>query len=217
MVPISENAFSVLLVDDDARLRDLLTRFLTQEGFNVMKAENGAEALAILKFISFECIILDGMMPVLDGLGFLETFRKSSETPILMLSARSEVEHRLAGLERGADDYLAKPFEPRELLLRLKTLLKRNPRPIETLSLNASHRTLTIKDVTVPLTDRETEILQYLWQAKGTVVPRHLLNTYGEGRAVDNLIKRLRQKCETYGVSPDFLQTIRGRGYRLLP
>jgi len=219
----------VLVVDDDDRLRELLSKYLNENGFVVASAHNAADARAKLRGLSFDIIILDLMMPGESGLVFAEDLRRSSSVPILMLTAMSEPEDRITGLERGADDYLAKPFEPRELLLRIHNILKRTPIPKEApgdISLGnavfrADRAELEIDGERVHLTDIEAALLTALASHPGEVLSREVLidltGASGGGRAVDVQVTRLRRKIEDDPRLPRYLQTVRGQGYVLRP
>ena len=220
----------ILVVDDDRRLRDLLRRFLAENGFLVDTAANGGEARRKLESFEFDLLIVDVMMPGESGLSLTEGLRRTSSVPILLLSAMGEVEDRIAGLERGADDYLPKPFEPRELLLRIKTALRRRPADSANVQLALSfgpcrfdmrRLELTRGGVRVRLTETEARVLRVLAGRAGQPVARDTLSEEGElegsGRAIDVLITRLRRKMEPDPRDPRYLQTVRGIGYALMP
>ncbi|CTQ51915.1 Transcriptional regulatory protein OmpR [Roseibium album] len=222
-----DNANHILLVDDDNRIRDLLSRLLKENDYRVSSAANAAEARKCLAGLEFDLIILDVMMPGETGLELAASLRKESEVPILMLTARSEATDRIAGLEAGVDDYLAKPFEPRELMLRIAAILRRgNQQPVVAaeeiyfgpFSFNANRGELKNGDNLVRLTDREKQILSIFAEQPGATVPRHKIvgdeSGLGE-RTVDVQINRLRRKIESDPGNPIYLQTVRGIGYRL--
>jgi two-component system, OmpR family, phosphate regulon response regulator OmpR len=224
----SDAAPHLLVVDDDRRIRDLLLRFLLAEGFRVTTAETAAEARAKLGGLSFDLLILDVMMPGETGFDLARAIRVSSSVPILMLTARDEAENRIKGLELGADDYLAKPFEPRELLLRIANILKRQlpaSPPIESVkfgefTFHLGRGELRRGEEIVHLTDREREMLCALAAKPGETVPRLAL-AGGNGhevneRAVDVQVNRLRRKIERDPANPLIVQTVRGIGYRLM-
>jgi two-component system phosphate regulon response regulator OmpR len=224
--PLPDDAPHILVVDDDERIRDLLGGYLRQNGFRVTQAENGAAAWSRLKGFAFDCIILDVMMPGESGFDIAETLRKTSDVPILMLTARAEPEHRVRGLELGVDDYLPKPFEPRELLLRLQNILKRHASPrakageasFGAFTFNLRRNELKRGDELIRLTDKEREVMRQFVLAGGEPVSREDLASLGEyenERAVDVQINRLRQKIETDPANPAYLQTVRGKGYVL--
>ena len=219
----------VLVVDDDDRLRALLVKYLNENGFMVSGATDAGDARARLKGIEFDAIILDLMMPGESGLDFARDFRRTSAVPILMLTAMGEPEDRISGLECGADDYLAKPFEPRELVLRLHNILKRTPPsilPEGEVSLGDAvfdpQRGELEKDgAPVRLTDIEIALLRVLAKRPGEIISREdlieLTGASGGGRAVDVQVTRLRRKIEQDPKLPRYLQTVRGKGYVLSP
>jgi two-component system, OmpR family, phosphate regulon response regulator OmpR len=225
---LPDDAPHLLLVDDDRRIRDLLSRYLVSEGYRVTTAETAAQARAKLDGLSFDLLILDVMMPGETGFDLRQAIRTSSTVPILMLTARSETDNRIRGLEIGADDYVPKPFEPRELSLRIANILKRAqtaPAPLpETVRFgefvfHLGRGELKQAGQTVHLTDRERAMLRILAECHGETVPRHLLA--GDGavtneRAVDVQINRLRRKIERDPGNPLLVQTVRGIGYRLM-
>ncbi|MBD1547202.1 response regulator [Roseibium aggregatum] len=225
--PPNDNAHHILLVDDDNRIRELLSRILVDAGYRVTAAANAAEARHCLSGLVFDLIILDVMMPGETGLELAAWLRENSSVPILMLTARSDASDRIAGLEVGADDYLAKPFEPRELMLRMSAILRRGgPKPAETTReihfgpfiFNTRRGELKNGDETVRLTDREKQILGIFAEQPGATVPRHKIVGDDSGlgeRTVDVQINRLRRKIEKDPGNPIYLQTVRGIGYRL--
>lgn len=224
----TDDATHVLVVDDDSRIRHLLGKYLTANGYRVTGAADAAEARRKISAISFDAIVLDVMMPGEDGLTLTERLRRVQDVPILLLTARSETADRIAGLEAGADDYLTKPFEPRELLLRLNNLLRRRP-PAEVPPLrevirfgrfvyNARLEELTEDAAAVRLTDRERELLSQFAASPDGVLARDLLVEAGGDvgeRTIDVQINRLRRKIEDDPANPVHLQTVRGVGYRL--
>jgi two-component system phosphate regulon response regulator OmpR len=221
-----DNAPHVLLVDDDQRIRDLLARYLTENGFRVTPAADAAAARAALRGLSFDLILLDVMMPGESGLDLARDLKATRPIPICMLTARSETEHRIEGLEAGVDDYIPKPFEPRELLLRLRNILKRGEQSSGTreeirlgpLVFHIGRGELKRDDVSVKLTERERDLLRQFAQRRGLPIQRHELASEGETgseRAVDVQINRLRRKIEADPANPVYLQTVRGKGYIL--
>jgi len=228
----------ILVVDDDARLRDLLARFLGNANFRVTTAEDAAEARTRLQGLAFDAIVLDIMMPGEDGLSLLKWWQaqptdpRTPQTPVLLLSAKGEVEDRVEGLELGAEDFLTKPFEPRELEARLRTLVRRFAPP--TLADNPETATLRLSATEIDLRSgqlrrdgalsalppAELKILRALFEAGGEPVSRWDLadlTKAGESeRAVDVHIVRLRRKIEADARAPAHLLTVRGIGYRLL-
>ena len=226
--PPPDNAPHLLLVDDDRRILELLSRYLSDHGYRVTTAETAADARAKLNGLSFDLLILDVMMPGESGFDLAKAIRGDSNVPILMLTARDAAESRIRGLEIGADDYLSKPFEPRELSLRIANILKRaqpapSP-PVESVRFgpfvyHLVRGELRKGEEVIRLTDREREMLRILAAAPGETVPR--LSLAGQGgavseRAVDVQVNRLRRKIERNPANPLFVQTVRGVGYRLV-
>jgi len=219
----------LLVVDDDVRLRDLLSRFLSENGFVVVTAADAAQARGRLNHFDFDAVILDLMMPGESGLDFARDLRTRSAIPILMLTAMAEAEDRINGLEGGADDYVVKPFEPRELLLRIRNILKRAPQlqvPGDDLRLGEflfrrDRGELSRGGEPVKLTDLEAGLLNALAARPGDVLTRDDLiartGAGGGGRAVDVQVTRLRRKIEPDPRDPRYLQTVRGKGYVLRP
>jgi len=228
-LPLADDAPHLLVVDDDRRIRDLLSRFLSTEGYRVTTADTAAEARAKLKHLSFDLLVLDVMMPGENGFDFAKSLRTESTVPILMLTARDAAESRIKGLEMGADDYLSKPFEPRELSLRIANILKRTQPPApqqaaEQVSFgpfifHIARGELRKGEETIRLTDREREMLRILVATPGETVSRMALAGNGGSvneRAVDVQVNRLRRKVEPNPADPKFVQTVRGIGYRLV-
>lgn len=227
MIP-SDDAPHLLVVDDDSRIRSLLKRYLSNEGFRVTIAENAATARRKLNVLSFELLIVDIMMPDESGFELTKDLRKTEDVPILMLTARADIEDRIEGLEIGADDYLSKPFEPRELVLRIHNILKRgtlsdSPTPeiirFGPYIFQYARGELKSGEQYIRLTERERELLRIFAQHANATVPRHEL-TQTEGitgeRTIDVQINRLRRKIEPDPSNPIYLQTVRGTGYRLI-
>jgi two-component system, OmpR family, phosphate regulon response regulator OmpR len=217
---------NILVIDDDTRLRTLLGRFLEENGFEVSLAKETLEAKEILKEKKFDLLIVDVMMPGENGVDFTENFRSSSKTPIIMLTARGEFEDRIKGLEAGADDYLPKPFEPKELLLRINNILKRvvpsksseNICSFGEFIFNIAESRLKKGENFIHITDSEAKILSILCKEKGKAVSREKLSSLcGEidERSIDVQITRLRKKIETNPKQPHYLQTVRNHGYVL--
>lgn len=228
-VPLPDDAPHLLIVDDDRRIRDLLSRYLSSEGYRVSTAENAEDARAKLTGLAFDLLILDVMMPGENGFDLARSLRESSSVPILMLTARDAAESRIRGLESGADDYVAKPFEPRELSLRIAAILKRaQPAaapPPESVRFgpfvfHIGRGELRKGEDVVHLTDREREMLRILAATPGETVSRQALAGSSSGsvneRAVDVQINRLRRKIETNPANPLYVQAARGVGYRLV-
>jgi two-component system phosphate regulon response regulator OmpR len=229
----------ILVVDDDRRIRDLTARFLSEQGFNVVTANDAADARDKMKSLAFDLLVLDIMMPGENGLELTTSLRSESDVPILLLTARSETEDRIAGFETGADDYLTKPFEPKELVLRIQSILKR-ARPVQPASVQRrvikfgdflfelDRRRLFRGEEPVYLTEAETDLLTELAARAGEVVSREELSSPASeaeeaaaessgSRQVDVQVTRLRRKIETDPRFPRYLQTVRGRGYLLQP
>ncbi|WP_420585636.1 response regulator [Ruegeria sp.] len=225
----------LLIVDDDERIRDLLKKFLMRNGFLVTAARDAAHARRVLSGLDFDMIVLDVMMPGEDGVSLTKTLRETHTTPILLLTARGETEHRIAGLEAGADDYLAKPFEPKELLLRINAILRRMP---ETPAQDTATKILTLGPIRydvergemwqgedpVRLTATESQLMKIFSAQPGEPISRaKLVEDLGrdkgqaQERAVDVQITRLRRKIEQDPKQPRYLQTVRGAGYMLAP
>lgn len=229
---LPDHAPHVLVVDDDRRLRELLARFLGEHGYRVTTAASAAEARAKSGGFVFDALVLDVMMPGENGFDYARAVRAGSAVPILMLTARSDPADRVTGLEIGADDYLPKPFEPRELILRLGNMLRRAapvareaaPAPPQTIrfgpfAFRLDRGELRRGDEVIRLTEREREILTVLGARGGGNVPRDELSGEGNGageRTIDVQITRLRRKIEVDPANPAYLQTVRGVGYRLL-
>jgi two-component system phosphate regulon response regulator OmpR len=223
-----DDAPHLLVVDDDSRIRNLLSRFLAAEGYRVTTAETAADARAKLDGLRFDLLILDVMMPGETGFELARAIRKISAVPIVMLTARDEKEARIEGLETGADDYVSKPFEPRELSLRIGNILKRAQpavlAPVESVRFghfvfHIARGELRRGDEIVRLTDRERVMLRVLSASPGETVPRLALAGNGSSlneRAVDVQVNRLRRKIENDPANPLIVQTVRGIGYRLV-
>ncbi len=235
MIPQPE--VHLLIVDDDERIRTLLQKYLMRNGFWVTSARDGAHARRLLAGLDFDLIVLDVMMPGEDGISLTRDLRRSLTTPILLLTAKAEADDRIAGLEAGADDYLTKPFEPRELLLRINAILRRTPPEVETRLPRVLHMGPVRYDVDrgemwrgddlIRLTATEAALMRIFAARPGEAVSRtQLVEDLGRGggrgdsaqeRAVDVQITRLRRKVETDPKQPRYLQTVRGAGYMLAP
>ncbi len=234
---MNDQAPHILVVDDDNRLRGLLRRFLSENGFRVSVAANAAEARRTLQSLDFDLLVLDVMMPGENGFALVKSLRETKTVPILMLSALGETDNRIEGLERGADDYLPKPFEPRELVLRLRALLRRaraEPAPapapaaaqpigvrLGELRFDSARMLLLRGEAAIRLTTAEAALLGLLAERPGEVMSRETLTERvgiaGGARAVDVQVTRLRRKIEPDPKFPRYLQTVRGRGYVLRP
>ena len=221
----------ILVVDDDTRLRSLLKRFLREQGFAVSDAQDADTAFEFLNQYKFDLLIVDVMMPKISGIEFLKELRLENNVPVIMLTAMGETADRIVGLESGADDYIAKPFEPLELVLRIKNILKRAP--VEKndnqapLNLGLCLYDVVKKELTtkqgaiIHITPVEQMLLNVLSQKVGQIFTREkLADILGSGqspRSIDVQITRLRKKIEKDSKNPRYLQTIRGKGYMLLP
>ena len=220
----------VLLIDDDRRLLELLTQYLEPNGITVVGAPDGQRGLAMLRAETFDAVLLDIMMPGIDGLEVCRRIRERSRIPILMLTARGDETDRVVGLELGADDYIAKPFSPRELLARVKAVLRRaQPEGASELlragdvAVDLGSRSVTVGGVSAAVTGIEFDILVALLRRAGRVVPREsLLSEAGRDdvtvneRTVDVHISHLRQKLGDDPRSPRIIKTVRGVGYVLV-
>jgi len=220
---------NILVVDDEPRLVSLVETYLTQSGYGVHTAANGAEALAIAQKDNPDLIILDLMMPVMDGYEFMRAYRSKRDTPIIILTARVDSDDKLAGFELGADDYITKPFRPRELVARIKAVLRRAGKsgpPAKVLhaadiSLDRDNHLVQVGNRYVDLTPSEFELLSTLMAEPGRVFSRLdlldiLQGVHLEGyeRAVDLHIKNLRAKIESVPHAPRYIETVYGAGYR---
>lgn len=224
----------ILVVDDDTRLRELLKTFLSRNGFRVSTAKDAIEARQHLEALDFDLIVLDVMMPGQTGLDFAGELRKTNKVPILMLTAMADPKDRIAGLEKGVDDYLGKPFEARELLLRIQSVLRRGrPTTVAEAAADIDRKVafgplqfdlalgeLTQEGKRVPLTDAEISLLRALTGRMGEVLSREeLCKSVGSDvneRAIDVQVTRLRRKIEPDPGFPRYLRTVRGQGYRLV-
>ncbi len=225
--PLSDDAAHLLVVDDDKRIRALLNRYLVEQGFRVTVAADAAEARRKLNGLDFDLIVLDVMMPGETGLSLTQSLSEIKKVPIILLTALAEASSRIAGLEAGADDYLPKPFDPRELVLRINNILRRNipantPKIEQVMfgpyTFSISRKELKKAAEIIRLTDREQDIMLLFALRAGETIPRHELvgndSDVGE-RTIDVQINRLRRKIEDDPANPVWLQTVRGIGYRL--
>jgi two-component system phosphate regulon response regulator OmpR len=225
----SEAARHILVVDDDNRLRRLLQRYLTEHGYHVTTAGDANEAKASLKNFAFDLMVLDVMLPGQNGISLTSELRRAADLPILLLTALGETDDRVNGLAAGADDYLVKPFDPRELLLRIATILRRAAPPVPTpgplrfgrFTFDPQAAILWLGEERVHLTDAELSLLQVLTEQPGMPVSRRELGersrVTGSDRAIDTQIARLRRKLEPDPRRPRHLLTKRGEGYVLRP
>jgi two-component system, OmpR family, phosphate regulon response regulator OmpR len=218
----------ILVVDDDRRLRELLQKYLMDNGFRVTVATDAEDARQRLRALEFDLIVMDRMMPGEDGLAFTRSIRESNTVPILMLTAMGETEARIDGLEGGVDDYLSKPFEPRELVLRIGMILRR-AQPSEAAQeirlgayiFDPERETLQSDDRALKLTTTEASLLRVLAENAGQILSREALTRLcaidGTDRMIDVQVTRLRRKIEPDSKAPRYLQTVRGQGYVLRP
>jgi len=225
----------ILVVDDDAKIVRLVRTYLEREGYRVVEAADGKSALAAIALEAPALVVLDLMLPEVDGLSITRAVRRNDRTPILMLSARGTTEDRIAGLEAGADDYLPKPFSPAELVIRIKRILDRSAGfaaqaasapllQIGDLVLDRDRHAASVSGNALDLTAQEFRLLVTLAEADGRVLSREQLldSIYGKGeafvldRSVDALVKRLRQKLGDDPDEPRYVATIRGVGYRIV-
>ena len=225
MQSLTEDTPHILLVDDDERIRDLLCRYLRKENMRVTTAQDAAAARQNLEGLHFDLLILDVMMPGESGLDLAKDLKSRMEVPIIMLTAKAEAENRIEGLEIGVDDYVPKPFEPRELILRIQNILKRHSQTVTQKEIHMGQYTFHIErgelqkeNTSIKLTERERDLMRLFANRAGTPIPRHELASEeagGNERAVDVQINRLRRKIETDPANPIYLQTVRGKGYIL--
>jgi len=228
---MQDDTAHLLVIDDDTRLRDLLQRYLSEQGFRVTTATDAADARAKLRSLAFDLLIVDIMMPGESGLSLTRTLREESQVPILLLTAMSDSGDRIEGLSSGADDYLSKPFEPQELVLRINAILRRVRQPLATagdgcvsfgqFSFDSDREELRRGDDTVRLTAAEASLLKALARRPGSALSREDLiaesPVIANLRTVDVQMARLRRKIEENPRFPRYLQTVRGIGYVLVP
>jgi len=216
---------SILVVEDEIRIRFLMRDYLSKEDYTVFEAENGALALEIFKKEKIDLILLDIMMPIMDGLTVLEKLREVSTVPVILLTAKSQEEDKLQGYEYGADDYITKPFSPKVLMAKIKAIFKRSRDEVDSSSqnynglvINKLSREVKINDEAISLSPKEYELLAYLTDNDGIALTRdtildHVwgLDYYGDIRTVDTNVKRLREKLLD---KSNYIVTCRGRGYK---
>ena len=213
----------ILIVDDEKNIREVIKEYVTLEGYDVMEADSGVKALELLNNNKFDLMILDIMMPIMDGFTLLNSIPKEKKIPTIILSARDDEVDKLEGFDRGIDDYLCKPFSPRELMARVKAILKRTKGDVDSYSydklvVNFLEHTIRIDDKEINVTPKEFEILKYFINNKRIAISREqLLNKiwgydfYGDDRTVDTHIKMLRNNLGRYR---DLIITVRGIGYK---
>ncbi len=222
---MENNKLHILVVDDDDRIRDLLKDYLKDNNYIVSTAENAEQAKIKLEYLKFDIIILDVMMPGINGYELTQDIKRKIKVPIILLTAKGEVENRIKGLELGADDYIGKPFEPKELLLRINNIVKKTSK----ISLHSKHligdakidlnkMIITLKDKNKKINNSEKKVLVEMLSNPGKTFTREEIGNISgisQERSIDVMITRLRQKLETNPKNPKYLQTIRGSGYVL--
>ena len=222
---MENNKLHILVVDDDDRIRSLLKDYLSENNYIVSTAENANEAKKKINYLKFDIIILDVMMPGQNGYDLTQEIKKRIKVPIILLTAKGEVENRIKGLELGADDYIGKPFEPKELLLRIKNVIKSNIK----IDLEAKHQvgkakidlnkmTINLKEIDKKINNSEKKVLIEMLSNPGKTYSREDIGKISgitQERSIDVMITRLRQKLEIDPKNPKYLQTIRGAGYVL--
>jgi len=222
---MNNSAFHILVVDDDDRIRELVKQYLEENNFIVTTAVDAFDAKKKLDIIKFDILILDIMMPGKSGLSLTEEIKQKDPTPVLLLTAKREAMDRIKGLEIGADDYLGKPFEPKELLLRIKNILNKTKKPILANEIHIGNSIINLKKLqikndkkVIKINPQEKKVLEKMLEIPGKVFSRNdigkIINISKE-RTVDVIITRLRQKIETNPKNPKYIQTIRGSGYAL--
>ena len=222
---MNKNIFHILVVDDDDKIRELVKQYLEDNQFLVSTANNAQEAKKKIDLIKFDILILDIMMPGESGLSLTESLKKNNPIPIILLTAKGETEDRIQGLEIGADDYLGKPFEPKELLLRIKNILNKTQKMvlpeevyIGKALINLKKLHIKVNNEIIKINPQEKKVLEQMLTLPGKVFSRNeigkIINISKE-RTIDVMITRLRQKIEKNPKNPKYLQTIRGSGYVL--
>jgi two-component system, OmpR family, phosphate regulon response regulator OmpR len=222
---MKNNKNHILVVDDDDRIRNLLKDYLTDNNYIISTAENADQAKSKLEYFKFDIIILDVMMPGQDGYDLTKEIKKKIKVPIILLTAKGEVENRIKGLELGADDYLGKPFEPKELLLRIKNIInKNNILNLDTkylvgdAEIDLNKMLIKFNDKIKKINNSEKKVLIEMLSNPGKTYSREeigKISGIGQERSIDVMITRLRQKLEVDPKNPKYLQTIRGLGYVL--
>ena len=222
---MNKNIFHILVVDDDDRIRELVKQYLEENQFLVTTAKDALDAKKKIEIIKFDILVLDIMMPGESGLSLTKELKKNNTTPIILLTAKGETQDRIGGLELGADDYLGKPFEPKELLLRINNILNKTQIPalpeeiyIGNVLINLKKLSIKIDNQTKKINPQEEKVLEKMLRSPGKVFSRDdigkIINISKE-RTIDVMITRLRQKIESNPKNPKYLQTIRGSGYVL--
>ena len=222
---MNNNIFHILVVDDDDRIRELIKQYLEENNFIVTSAKDAFDAKKKLEILKFDILILDIMMPGESGLSLTKEIKKNNSTPIILLTAKGETQDRIEGLELGADDYLGKPFEAKELLLRIKNILYKIQKPILPNEIYIGNTVVNLKKLEIKINNKikkinpqEKKVLEKMLESPGKIFSRDnigkIINISKE-RTIDVMITRLRQKIESNPKSPKYLQTIRGSGYVL--
>ena len=222
---MNKNIFHILVVDDDDRIRELVKEYLEENNFLVTTAIDAFDAKKKIDIIKFDILILDIMMPGKSGLSLTQEIKNNNKTPVILLTAKGETVDRIKGLEIGADDYLGKPFEPRELLLRIKNILNKTQKPVLPNTVYIGNALVNLKKLqiktnkkTIKINPQEKKVLEKMLEVPGKVFSRNdigkIINISKE-RTIDVIITRLRQKLESNPKNPKYLQTIRGSGYAL--
>jgi len=217
--------YHILVVDDDDRIRELVKEYLNENGFIVSTGNSAEEAKIRLEYFKFDLIVLDVMMPGQNGFELTKEIKKNSSVPIILLTAKGEVENRIEGLELGADDYLSKPFEPKELLLRIKNIIKKSSRidlskinKIGDAMVDLNKMCILLRSKTSKINNAEKKVLLEMLANPGKIYSRSQIgkiSNISQERSIDVMITRLRQKIEINPKNPKYLQTIRGSGYVL--
>ena len=222
---MNKNIFHILVVDDDDRIRELVKEYLEENHFLVSTAKDALDAKKKIEIVKFDILILDIMMPGESGLSLTKEIKKNNTTPIILLTAKGETQDRIKGLELGADDYLGKPFEPKELLLRIKNILNKTQKPILPEEIYIGNVLINLKKLSIKINNQikkinpqEKKVLEKMLESPGKIFSRNdigkIINILKE-RTIDVMITRLRQKIESNPKNPKYLQTIRGSGYVL--
>ena len=222
---MNKSTFHILVVDDDDRIRELVKEYLMENNFLVTTAKDALDAKRKLEIIKFDILVLDIMMPGESGLSLTREMKKNNSTPIILLTAKGETEERIEGLETGADDYLGKPFEPKELLLRIKNILNKIQKQILPDEIYIGDTLINLKKMNIKMNDKikkinpqEKKVLERMLESPGKVFSRDDIGkiiSISKERTIDVMITRLRQKIESNPKNPKYLQTVRGSGYVL--
>ena len=222
---MNNRTFHILVVDDDDRIRELVKQYLEENNFLVTSAKDALDARKKLEIVKFDILILDIMMPGESGLSLTKEVKKKNSTPIILLTAKGETRDRIKGLELGADDYLGKPFEPKELLLRIKNILYKIQKPILADEIYIGNTIVNLKKLKIKTNNKikkinpqEKKVLEKMLESPGKIFSRNSIGkiiNISKERTIDFIITRLRQKIESSPKNPKYLQTIRGSGYAL--